>query len=600
MRSTLTLLLVAASLASCQRATQIPDIPGAVPDPSQTANGSDCPDNDSAAALRAAMRVHAVGPHGYLLHAGRAIIASLYSIDRADDIVIAFAPSVGCLHGRISVRARVLGSTPTEVSVENYTVVNDKELTVTMADDRVLLRDEPQRKLLSSIGDLQRATTVYRTLLESTVGVGLDSLYESSTVTGWYDEGSLPTSFTAKPTAAQVEGALAAIRLAFGDEAGRRLKALRDALAETQSEVQSLFLSSDLVSQLANEDLRFVQSEALSLSGRLTDLHARLDPLLAGDAATLDACAPRFITYVARKDLAGKDSRGGDVTVVSGTYFRADRGTPARVVFPPELDGVTLDVAHRADLSELKAADQDYECYQRLLPELLNRVGKQLATAQLLEKGLASGDREDENAIVALIEGMKQRVRDGVHRQLERDIRDARVRLSSLALSHGDRVEVIVRLTRQGTAVRPGESADAADLEERVVVRAVDYGVSFSTSPQFVLIKRASDVRTATAAEKPSNFEPAPGAMFSARLHILDRVGDWLIPSVGLAAHIPDFDPRNSLEIGLGPGIGLLDDHLHAGLAWDLSVPDHRQYWWISLDFLRTEKTFSHLFGGQQ
>lgn len=67
-----------------------------------------------------------------------------------------------------------------------------------------------------------------------------------------------------------------------------------------------------------------------------------------------------------------------------------------------------------------------------------------------------------------------------------------------------------------------------------------------------------------------------------------------------MAAHIPDFDPRNSLEIGLGPGIGLLDDHLHAGLAWDLSVPDHRQYWWISLDFLRTEKTFSHLFGGQQ
>jgi hypothetical protein len=74
---------------------------------------------------------------------------------------------------------------------------------------------------------------------------------------------------------------------------------------------------------------------------------------------------------------------------------------------------------------------------------------------------------------------------------------------------------------------------------------------------------------------------------------------DWVFPSVGLAVYAVDFDPATSLELGVGPSIGLLDEHIHAGIGWNLSVGDHRQFWWVSLDFLRASDTFAALFGGK-
>jgi hypothetical protein len=202
-------------------------------------------------------------------------------------------------------------------------------------------------------------------------------------------------------------------------------------------------------------------------------------------------------------------------------------------------------------------------------------------------------------SVLEQVESMKRSVRKGIETRLKRAVRDARIRLSTLDLVHNDTIEILVRVTRQGTTLRAADTRGTIDIEERVLIRVVESGVSFSTSPQFALIKRSSDVRVASPREVPSNFKPAVGVVFAARYRTLSRGLDWVIPSVGLSAHVADFDPTTSLELGIGPSIGLLDDHVHAGVGWNLSVDNHRQYWWISLDFLRTSQTFSSLFGGK-
>jgi hypothetical protein len=162
------------------------------------------------------------------------------------------------------------------------------------------------------------------------------------------------------------------------------------------------------------------------------------------------------------------------------------------------------------------------------------------------------------------------------------------VRLSTLDVHHGDRVEIIVRITRPGTSLRADEAPGTVDIEERALIRVTEAGITFHSSPQFALIKRISDVRVASASEVPSNYKPAGGFVFGARLRTLRPMLDWVFPSVGLAVYAVDFDPATSLELGVGPRIG-----------WNLSVGDHRQFWWVSLDFLRASDTFAALFGGK-
>ena len=71
-----------------------------------------------------------------------------------------------------------------------------------------------------------------------------------------------------------------------------------------------------------------------------------------------------------------------------------------------------------------------------------------------------------------------------------------------------------------------------------------------------------------------------------------------MCPSVGIAAFAVDFDPRTTLEVGVGPSVGYFNDLVHIGMGWNLSVDDHRRYYFISLDFLRASETFGTLFGG--
>lgn len=561
----------------------------------------------SGAALRKVMTVAAVGDRDAkrrLLFAGRGELASMYSVSKSHDVVISFDDGVQKLGGSISVRARILGPTPTEIPVENYTVVNEKELKeerkLLLADDIDFFRDGPHEELIKHVSQLQRAATAYRALLVSTVVAGLQVLYSVQDVESWRKGSSLPLKLPVQNLSPEVvNAAVASIRRAVSTEALSRLDALNSAIDQVQRDIDTLFLASEQSLQLTDEDLRSVRDNVLSLMSDLTDRRSRLEDKMSADSASLDACASKSAGYAVQKEVIATDEKGAEVKLPAGEYFSVDssKRTP-KIVSPPIFEGLTIDLtAQIKNIELIDVTKQDIRCYERILPSVVDQLGRQLRVVEELEQDLRPQKAHDQ-AVLARIEETKTTIRTGIEKRLLREVRDARVRMSTIDLRHGDRVEIIVRVTRPGTTLRADDARVTVDVEERIVIRAVEDGVTFTTGPQFALIKRFSDVRVGTATEVPSNFKPAAGVVFTARYRTLCGGLDWVIPSVGLSAHVADFDPSTSLELGIGPSVGLLDEHIHAGVGWNLAVGDHRQYWWISLDFLRTSETFAGLFGG--
>jgi hypothetical protein len=210
------------------------------------------------------------------------------------------------------------------------------------------------------------------------------------------------------------------------------------------------------------------------------------------------------------------------------------------------------------------------------------------------EVGLSSG-------VSDAIDAMECLVKDDILDNLANRIHDARIRLGENELVHGDMISVIVAVSIPPigfSRATLGSSPEPTVIEERFTLRVIDRGWSFSTRPQFALIKRQSDVQAGTEKDSPSNYKPAPGVLLNFRYRTDHRASEWAIPSIGLAAFAVDFDPSKTFELGIGPSLGLLNDFVHAGVGADLSADRHRTYFFVSLDFLKTFDTFNTLFGG--
>jgi hypothetical protein len=626
--------------------------------------GSSLPDSHTAStpngsALRKVLTIFAIGEgKRRVLYPGPGggELNSSYPVDRADDIVITFADEVSELKGSISVRARILGITPTEVPVENYTVVNDKELKeerkLLFADDTDFFRDKNHQKLLERISVFQRATTEYRQLLEGTLAMSL-GLYVSGAIGDWFgsDNKPLPEKLRNGVSLAMMQAAIGNLRKAVVDEAPKQLQAVMKAIDDVRGDIETLFLLSDSASQLEDNQLRILRSSAYSLIADLTRGRASLGFSVTTNLAAIDGCTTKGTSYVAKNALTATDGNNVTVPIRANSYFRVD-STSGKIISPGFLSGYSINLSLQKDKINrvVDAFDDISRCYAQTLPDAIDSVRQQWRTTMDLESALlaqstasvprsapptatnnapspknaqdadhakltddaksaaiadpakqadAQPEGSSDSSLVLQIEKMKEIFRKGIDGRLRRGVRDARVRLSTLDVHHGDRVEVIVRVTRLGTSFRADEARGTVDIEERAIIRITDWGVTFFTSPQLGLIKRASDVRVANASEVPSNYKPAAGFVFGARLRTLRPIMDWVFPSVGLAAFAVDFDPTTSLEIGVGPSIGLLDEHIHAGAGWNLSVSDHRMFWWISLDFLRASETFAGLFGAK-
>lgn len=186
---------------------------------------------------------------------------------------------------------------------------------------------------------------------------------------------------------------------------------------------------------------------------------------------------------------------------------------------------------------------------------------------------------------------------------LDGGIKPARIYLAAASTEHGDVLEVIVEEIKTASPDKSeGAPPTVAAASERVMetlrfrLRLVDNGVSARIAPQFVLLRRFKDVAVASATAKPTNFEVTPGASLTFRWRSLDPITDWFIPSLGIHAALPDFDPSNTgFELGVGFAVGLLNELVHFGFGWNLHATRDHEYFFISLDFLAGIDGFTHL-----
>lgn len=524
-------------------------------------------------------------------------IASRYSVRRSHDVLISFRPTVLKLHGEMSVRARILGSPPTEISVENYTAVNDKELKedkkVLFLDNLDLFRDKPYQEFVDHINELQQAATDYTASLAMDLELVLSTLYKKQSVEDWYEEGPLPSTLDARPSPAVVDAAVARLRHWLGDETTKKRQLVLDCLGVVQSDINNVLLKSKLAAQIDERKLDLARRVALSLMRDLHRFRAEIANAPPFQATVLDSCAAATTTYQVQQAIEVTRNKGEKVKLEPGLYIRA---IGKSIVWPPQLQDYTI-----ADLTTLLKLGASTDCFASIIPQAIGPLGLQLNQAQKLRDQIQKGEGGKNGSLLLQVEAIKEHLSEGMGARLAEDIRDARVRLSALPLKHDDRVEIIVKVSRKAVSLHDGEKESTVDVEERIVIRVVDEWFFISAGPQFALVKRFSDVRTATGTEQPANFKPAVGVNLAARFRPgTSKYWDWFLPSVGISAHLVDFDPSASaqLEVGVGPSVGWLDEHVHAGVGWNLSIYERRAYWWISLDFLRTFDTFKGLFGG--
>lgn len=495
-------------------------------------------------------------------------LRSEYTIDRHSDLLLHIDPQIARLGGTLTIRARLLRDPPTEVAVENYTAVNDKQL---KQEQHALLATDTQLFRDVNGADLQRQ---YAELIVA-AGDFVPSLDRVERIFGDATTGPARQSFS--------DSDFDAFRLAIDDLRFKR-QALSNDLATITTAVDEGVLQSPLMERLGATVHDQVEEELGKVRGDLL----RWQVVLGSDIDTSGYFMCRKQLYQTDADVTVKVDKKAK-KIPKGTILEFD--ADGKIATPVEFAGVdyndlgkalsstsTIDVACAAPL--VKTALDKMVVYRATLSEI--------STQQHFEQ----------------IESARKELRGEIRKLLSNDVRDARINVGALDASHDERLEVTIRVVTPGASTLTGDGKSSGDesgdleLVETITFRIADVGWSHSIAPQFALIKRLSDVRSPTESEVPSNFKPAAGAMLSFRYRTRSRASDWLIPSVGIAAFAVDFDPRQSFELGAGVGLGWLNEYVHAGLGVSLFADGKRGFGWISLDFAKTVDTFSTLFQG--
>ncbi|MEL6179777.1 MAG: hypothetical protein AAFS10_12530, partial [Myxococcota bacterium] len=100
----------------------------------------------------------------------RSCVHSEYAVDKDADIIIDFTASLKeRFQGLIRVRARIMGSRPIELPVENFTTVSDdrlaQELVVNIKDPKYFFQDTRQQ-FVDEVAELNGQLTEYKALLD--------------------------------------------------------------------------------------------------------------------------------------------------------------------------------------------------------------------------------------------------------------------------------------------------------------------------------------------------------------------------------------------------------------------------------------------------
>jgi len=566
---------------------------------------------------------------------------AVYEIDSGSDLVIAFSPKIRELGGSVSVRARLMRNPVVELPVQNFTTVTDKELkketVLLLPTQGSLFRDDKYHKdVQSQLSGTQSAATQ----LAGFIKLQMLPLFDQ------FSSGASASGFSALKTAQDKDYSTALSTLIDGINQVDTLRtSTRDKLTHLRDTIKDLFLDGEFVSDLRNDSFADMKRIAREQMDSLDELDVRLgaDDTQYLKALTQCVSNPNLAyqitadtsTYAIAQDVGVKGKEAQRRLHSGDVIFAAKEDKALRILDPRDLEGMVIDpknaVAKDRQTGVLLCAGPVLaNLYQKLTSDaaaardISVEIARPAAAAARVacetDKSVMQRVQESQPAAVSTrppneatvmsdaksgisdaIDSMECIVKNDILDNLARRIHDARIRLGENELVHGDMVSVIVSISVPPigfSRATLGSSPEPTVIEERFTLRVIDRGWSFSTRPQFALIKRQSDVQTGTDKDSPSNFKPAPGVLLNFRYRTNSRRSEWLIPSVGIAAFAVDFDPAKTFELGIGPSVGILNDFVHAGFGADLSADAHRSYFFVSLDFLKTFDTFSTLFGG--
>jgi len=470
-------------------------------------------------------------------------LASINTVARRSDLMIKLDSDIEKLgSGQLTVRARVMRATPVELSVENYTRVGDQSVQpapktrITQQDLDVLLNS---RQVVGQTRDALDAAKQAEVRLRITVVRAQRAVDDARQA--W----AAGADAAKRQAAARVQTALSDVITDQGTASAR----WRDIADQMRAEV----VTTGLVDR-AGANARQTTS--------------------AADANTMQ----EFEDATRWAGLRATDN--------------AADGTPALGRRLADVLATSQDQLAKCDVT--KSAD----CLAVLEP-LAPKAGIGSGTGGILADIWSNADPDRATdvgrRIVALLHVAARTT------AAERAApAPGRVRLADVAdLQHDDVLEISVQFD-PGTFQLGGKSfpIGSSETAQRFALRfrVVDLGVSWRVGTQVVLLKRTHDVSNATQTAVPSNWKPTVAASLDFRYRGRARGWEWLVPSVGIAAALPDFDPVRDFELGLGLNIGWLNEQLHVGYGIDLHASANRTYVYLGLDFLRTVESFGALF----
>ena len=216
------------------------------------------------------------------------------------------------------------------------------------------------------------------------------------------------------------------------------------------------------------------------------------------------------------------------------------------------------------------------------------RVGQLLKTVADVEAIL----RDEVAAQYAFIDDFKNRVGkyiDGAAPILATDLSDpaihtvagdqagaTRLDLSTAGVDSGDEVELLLEVEVPGKDGKEGSSQ-----KSRRRVRIERFGLSTSVTGGLAFVK--------SELTSQANFEPAPTMTWLCswtgrpeRRGLLAFLGRTR-PGIGIHTVGLDFDPNNSVEVGMGVSFHFFRDILQFGYGMNLNIPRKRQYGFVGL-----------------
>lgn len=145
-------------------------------------------------------------------------------------------------------------------------------------------------------------------------------------------------------------------------------------------------------------------------------------------------------------------------------------------------------------------------------------------------------------------------------------------------------------------------NSEDVTLEKQFTFKTNTYNFDWSISPSVNFIKRIKDPKLSdpTLDLTASNFKPAPGVNLRFRLNFRNETANFFIPSIIVNSSLLDFVASDNLEVGIGIGIGWLNDLLSVGYGQNMnSSGNHRGYFFLGIDFIQSVETFKPIFTGR-